>query len=267
MKLSYKVALAVLALVAVGFVSDALATPHMNGAVVKTRIFNDCPISVLTTINNYPAQIQFDESQLICFGWANLHNWTYSADGGMTEAVLNNGDSFGMAATVVLSGGNVNGAEAGLRLSPWWSKDVDGRFNIRIPDGEIACFGGVLPFYSFTGTNGIRYVAGQPIRLEMCYNPYRNRDWAPGQIKYRCYWQGVWYDSGWLPFGNCTPGEEIHGCYGIMDDARAGGYGQNRLTNGVQPSDVLTNFFDICWAETPVPTVPMSWGKVKGLYR
>ncbi len=24
---------------------------------------------------------------------------------------------------------------------------------------------------------------------------------------------------------------------------------------------------DICWAEAPVPTLPTTWGKVKGLYR
>ena len=267
MKLSYKVALAVLAIVAVGFVTDALATPHMNGAVVKTRLWNDCPISVLNVINNYPAQIQFDESQLICFGWANLHNWTFSADGGATPAVLMNGDSFGFAATLTISGGNVNGAEAGLRLGPWWSQDTDGRFNVRIPDGEIACFGGVLPFFSFTGNFGIHYVAGEPIRLEVHYNPYHNTAAFPGAVQYRCYWQGVWYDSGWLAFGNCTPGEEWHGCYGIMDDARAGGYAQHRLTNGLLPADVISNFYDICWTEAPVPTVPSTWGKVKGLYR
>jgi hypothetical protein len=267
MKLGYKVALLGLAILAVGFVTDALATPHMNGAVIKTRIFNDCPVSVLNVTNNYPASIVFDETGLFCFGWANLHNWTYSADGGATPAVLNNGDAFGFAATVVLSGGDVNGAEAGLRLGPWWSQDVDGRFNIRIPDGEIACFGGVLPFYSFTGTNGIHYVAGQPIRLEVMYQPHYNTAQFPGEIQYRCFWQGVWYTSPWLPFGNCTPGEEWHGCYGIMNDARAGGYAQNRLTNGQQPSDVLTSFFDICWAEAPVPALPTTWGKVKGLYR
>jgi hypothetical protein len=265
MKRSY--VLVALALVASLIAVDALATPHMNGALVKTRIFNDCPISVLNVLNNYPAEITFNESELICFGWANLHNWTFSTDGGVTAQPLMNGDAFGFAATVVLSGGNVNGAEAGLRLGPWWSPDVDGRFNIRIPDGEIACFGGVLPFYTFTGNHGIHYVAGQPIRLEVYYNPYHNSAAFPGQAKYRCYWQGVWYESPWLPFGNCTPGEEIHGCYGIMDDARAGGYAQNRLTSGVEPSDVLTNFFDLCWAEAPVPTLPTTWGKVKGLYR
>jgi len=267
MKLSYKVALAVLAIVAVGFATDALATPHMNGAVVMTRIWNDCPISVLNVTNNYPALVQFDEDQLVCFGWANLHNWTFSADGGMTQQALMNGDAFGFAATLVLAGSDINGGEAGLRLSPWWSQQTDGRFNVRIPDGEIACFGGVLPFYTFTGVHGIHYIAGEPIRLCIEYQPHYNTAQFPGEIKYGCYWQGQWYYSPWLPFNNCTPGEEWHGCYGIMNDARAGGYAQNRLTNGDPNAHVITSFFDICWMEAPVPTLPVTWGKVKGLYR
>ena len=265
MKRSY--VLLAIALAAGVFAVEAAATPAVNGALLKTRIFNDCPISTLATVNTYPAEISFREAELICFGFANLHNWSFSADGGMTEAVFNNGDSFVFGATVVVSGANVNGGEGGLRLSPWWGQDTEGRFNVRIPDGEVACFGGVLPFYSFTGSHGIHYVAGQPIRLEVYYNPYHNSAAFPGQVKYRCYWMGVWYDSGWLPFGNCTPGEEIHGCYGIMDNARAGGYAQHRLTNGQFPAENLTNFFDVVFAEQPVATLPTTWGKVKGLYR
>jgi hypothetical protein len=260
-------ALLALALVASLVAVDAFATPLMNGAVIKTRIFNDCPITALATVNNYPAEITFREGGLICFGFANLHNWTFSADGGATQAALNRGDAFSFGATVLLNDQDVGGAEAGLRLSPWWSQDVDGRFNIRLPDGEIACFGGVLPFYSFTGSNGIHYVAGQPIRLEIDFQPHYSTAQFPGEIRYRCIWQSVVYESPWLPFNNCTAGEEWHGCYGIMDDARAGGYAQNRLTNGLLPADELTNFYDIFFEQAPLPTKTSTWGHVKDLYR
>jgi hypothetical protein len=257
-----------LALVASLIAVDAFATPVMNGALVKTRIFNDCPISGLNVTNNYPASIVFEEDSLFCFGWANLHNWTFSADGGATAAVLNNGDALVFGATVVLNGGDVNGAEAGLRLSPWWSPDVDGRFNIRIPDGEIACFGGRLPFYSFTANAGIHYVAGQPIRLAIQYNPWHNQPDSPGLIQYSCYWQSVWYYSGWLAFDQGNPSEDPpHGLWGILSPAYAGGYAQNRLTNGLQPADVTTSFFDIFFDQAPVPTKTSTWGQVKGLYR
>ena len=36
--------------------------------------------------------------------------------------------------------------EGGNGISPWWSQLVDGIFNMRTADGEVACFGGRLPF-------------------------------------------------------------------------------------------------------------------------
>jgi hypothetical protein len=266
-RFGYFVALAAVLLVGLG--GSALATPHMNGVVVTTRIFNDCPVSNLTVTNDYPGEVTFAEDNLICFGWANLHNWTFSSDHGLTQAPLSNVNCFEFDATVNLSGNDINGAEAGMRLSPWWSQQVDGRLNIRIPDGEIAAFGGVLPFYSFTGADGIHYVAGQDIRLMMIYRPYANTAANPGTVEYKVLWGGTWYDSGELPFGNCTPGEEAHGCYGIMDDARAGGYAQNRLTNGDPSAAVTTSFFDLCWEvwTPPVPAQATTWGGVKATYR
>ncbi len=70
-----------------------------------------------------------------------------------------------MAADLQITG--LGQGEAGLRCSPWWSPNVDGRFNVRVGDGEIAVFGGRLPFYSFTGSHGINYVRGDVIHLEI----------------------------------------------------------------------------------------------------
>ena len=253
------------------FAHDALATSMANGAVVTTRLFNDCPVSLLTPTNAYPGSIVFNECQLICpSGFANLHNWTFSADGGLTQMVLNNQDNFRFGATVMLRGGTTNGGEAGLRLSPWWSQQVDGRFNLRLPDGEIACFGGVLPFYSFTANYGIHYVAGQPIYLEIIYSAGEDANPnLPGKIQYKCIWQGTPYLSPALPFTNCNANEWQHKCYGIMDDARAGGYSQNRLQD-VTGSCMQASFFDIFFEvqdDRPVPANNSSWGHVKATYR
>src|SRR5262245_36279228 len=135
--------------------------PPVNGALIKTRIFNDCPTSTVTTLNGYPSIITIGDADLSCFGFANLHNWRFSSDGGLTEAVFNNDASFKFSATLVITGSGQ--AEAGLQVSPWWSHDVDGRLNVRSTDGEIACFGGRLPFYSFTASAGLRYMMGTPI--------------------------------------------------------------------------------------------------------
>ena len=62
-------------------VTETTPTPIPNSAVVKTRIFNDCPTSTITTVNNYPGLVSIEDAGLDCFGFANLHNWRFSTDG------------------------------------------------------------------------------------------------------------------------------------------------------------------------------------------
>lgn len=255
-----------------GLTAVASATPAPNGAAIIERHFNDCVVTNLATTNLYPGSISFAEDNLLCAGGANLHIWNFSEDGGISSAVFNNVDAFTFGATLVLES-NGMGTEGGLRLSPWWDKNANGYFNVRLPDGEIACFGGVLPFYSFTGSHGLHYAAGEEIQLEIVYQPRCNTEEDPATIVYNVVYQGNSYSSGPLPFGNCTPGEEIHGCYGIMDDARAGGRIQNNFfAGGGDPA--LANagsFFDIYFElnepDCPVQTESSTWGRMKGLYR
>jgi hypothetical protein len=138
-------------------VTPAAATPSPNSAIVNTRIFNDCPTSILTVSNGYPASVMIDDAKLDCGGFANLHNWRFSEDGA-TAAVFNNDSNFHFGADLMIAG--TADGEAGLQVAPWWSQQVDGRFNVRSTDGEIACFGGRLPFYSFTANHGLHYVKG-----------------------------------------------------------------------------------------------------------
>ncbi len=245
---------ATLALVAaVGLVVSAVAAPNPvpNSAIVKTRIFNDCPTSTITVTNNYPSSVKIEDAHLDCFGFANLHNWHFSADGGATSAQFDNNSSFRFSADVAINGSG--DGEAGLQISPWFSPDVDGRFNIRTPDGEIACFGGRLPFYSFTAAFGLHYAKGQTIRLGMEYDPHSLNAGAPGTIIYTVDYQGTSYTSGPLPFDQANPAEDPpHGLYGILNTAQVGGYFQPRLANGV---DVTTaaSWNNIAYSTTPVP--------------
>src|SRR5882672_4196177 len=135
----------------------AQATPSSNSAVLHLRVFNDCPISTLSSVNNYPSSITISDSDLECFGFTNLHNWHLSSNGSTDDEFANN-SCFTIACDFMLEG--ATGGEGGLQLSPWWSPDVDGRFNVRDTDGEIACFGGRLPFYTFTGAFGLHYIKG-----------------------------------------------------------------------------------------------------------
>lgn len=200
--------------------------PDPNSALVKERIFNDCPspVTTLTVVNDYPSLLSIEDANLACLSGANLTNWTFSD--GHNGTVLNNSADFSYSADLMISG--TGGGESGLRLSPWFTKDVDGRFNVRVPDGEIACFGGRLPFYSFTGAYGLHYAAGNPIHLELVYHPNGLSSSSPGTIEYKMTYLGSSYTSGPLSFDQANPSEDPpHGLWGILNDARGGGYLQS----------------------------------------
>ena len=242
------------------------STPNPNSAVIKTRIFNDCPLSTVTTVNNYPSLISIEDAHVACSGFANLHNWSFSTDGS-TAAQLPNDSDFRISADLVLDGTGTKG-EAGLRVAPWWSQDVDGRFNVKInatdpvQDGEIACFGGRLPFYSFTAQYGIRYAKGQPIHLQMTYKPHGLNASSPATMEYELTYQGQSYSSGELNYDQGNPAEDPpHGLWGLLNFGAAGGYIQPLLVSGDFNQTLKATFtnikFVICPKE-PDPAVALT---------
>lgn len=253
-------------LVAAMAVSTASATPNPNSAVLHPRVFNDCPSSVLTSSNMYPGSLWFNDEMNCVTGWANLHTWRLSEDG-VTAAQFMNGDCFRLSACLTITGDG-NG-EAGLQISPWWSPDVDGRFNVRVPDGEVACFGGRLPFYSFTGSQGLRYVRGEPICLEIIYTPNGLSMASPATIEYKATFASVTYTSGPLAFDEGNPAEP-YGTWGMLDGATVGGHFQVP----VEPYSPPTHVARATWSDIsflacppPTPTETRSWGSIKGMYR
>ncbi|MGH9198359.1 MAG: hypothetical protein ACRD1T_21830 [Acidimicrobiia bacterium] len=259
---------AMFTLVIAGFAaSAAMATPSPNSAVFNLRIFNDDPNSVLTTVDNYPAQLIIDDSQLDGDGinpeFANLHNWRFSEDD-VNEAVFNNADAFKFSAFLIISGSGHG--EAGLQISPWFSQDVDGRLNVRTTDGEIAVFGGRLPFYSFTGSHGINYVKGDVIHLEMTYLPNGLSAANPGTLQVDIVYNSTLYSSGPLPFdeGNAAEG---FGTWGILNDARVGGHHQPFIQVGNPQNNLRATWFDIKFTGLVTPTVPTTWGRLKAIYK
>lgn len=229
-------------------------TPNPNSAVVKTRIFNDCPLSTVTVVNNYPSLISIEDTQLACSGFANLHNWSFSTDG-TTAAQFPNDSDFRMSADLQITG--TGKGEAGLRLSPWFSQDVDGRFNIRTEDGEIACFGGRLPFFSFTSTYGLHYVKGDPIHLEITFKPHGLSASSPGTIEYQLTYQGATYGSGELNLDSGNTSEDPpHGLWGLLNFAAAGGYFQPRLESGNFNNGLKATFTNIRFVICPIEPNP-----------
>jgi hypothetical protein len=231
-------------------------TPNPNSAVIKTRIFNDCPFSRVTVVNNYPALISIQDDSVACSGFANLHNWTFSTDG-TTGAQFPNSSDFSVSTDLVLDGTGTRG-EAGLRVSPWYGQDTDGRFNIKIDpsdpahDGEIACFGGRLPFFSFTTAYGLHYVKGTPIHLAITVKPHAVNSASPLTFQYDLTYQGNSYTSGQLRVDSGNPNEDPpHGLWGLLNFAEVGGYFQPRLDLGNFNNKLKATFTNIRFVICP----------------
>lgn len=253
--------LAVAALFSVG---TAFATPIATSVVVATRIFNDCPGSNLTVVDGDFAVVDIHDANLSCFGFANRHAWSFSADN-TTPIDFQNNDRFSFCATVTANGSG--DGEVGLRLSPWWALDVDGTFMLNTRSGEIAVFGGRLPFYSFTGAHGQTYVKGTSVTLSMDYNPNGLSAASPATIIYTLTNANGTFSSGPLAFDQGNPAEDPpHGQWGILQPARAGGYIQAYLGQGA-PVDFRGTWTNICYDTPPTPAAPWSWGRIKADYR
>jgi len=232
----------------------AQATPVPNGATIETRTFNDCALSTVATTNNYPALVEIsDTMDPACLGFANLHSWSFSDDGGSTAAVFNNNSDYTFGADFTISGPGEG--EGGLRISPWYGKFVDGRIMANATTGEIACFGGALPFYSFTVNHGISYTKGTTIRFEVTYRARDLFSTDPASIQYRAVYNGNTYDSPELPFGEQNPDEcNPNGLWGMLNDGRVGGYFQARANTGALLTGTWGNitFQELTPVGTPV---------------
>lgn len=251
-----------LAITALFVAGNAFALPTVNSVVVTTRIFNNCPTTTLNVIDNDLAGIIIDESDNDCFGFANRHAWSFSGDN-TNLAEFQNSDGFSFCATIVASG--TGEGEIGLRLSPWWSPEVDGIFMLNTRSGEIAIFGGRLPFYSFTVNHAQTYVKGTVATLSIDYRPNSLTAADPGTIVYTLTNANGTFSSPVLSFdeGNAAEG---HGTWGILTPAYAGAYIQAYNGEGT-PVSFRGEWSNICYDAHPVPAATSSWGRIKADYR
>ena len=265
----------VLALVVgLGFAVSASASPNIDSAKLNPYLWHDCPDTVLTPTNTYARNaplneaniggdgcVKFHETNFCDTGWANRHNWRFSADGGTTDAVFQNADAFEISACVTITG-TLEG-EAALQIEPWWSES-DGVLMVKT-EGEIVAWGGRLPFYSFTANDGITYTRGETIGLKMQYLPRSLTEEDPGIIKYTvgvggtvdpltgcCWTDATLYESPWLAFDQGNPEEPEHGFWGILTPAEVGGTCAHQGRFTTDPSDWIETDW-CCMRYYPVP--------------
>lgn len=195
---------------AVGIGCTALAAQAqvstINSALLQTRVFNDIPGAVVTTVNNYPSLISITETGVSAgSGWANRDWWKFSSDGGATAYAFSNDDFFHVAMTVTLTGSPISPRkEAGYILS---SIGGDGQFIVNTDGHEVVAFGGPFPFYAFPAT----FNSGDTITLEMTY-------FLNGNGKRAIIYTANGVSSPALEFTNLEQG--------IIDGSTLGGYFQ-----------------------------------------
>jgi hypothetical protein len=241
-------------------------TPNPNGVLINERTWNDCPLSTLSVTNSYPASIvMHDQMYSLCVGFTNMHNWQFSADGGTTRIAFENCSAYHFCANVTVTG--VGNGEAGINLSPWWFPEAGGKFMLNVGTGEIACFDGRLPYYSFTANHGISYVRGTTVTLEMTYLPNGLSETSPATVEYKITIGPNTYSSGALAFDQGNIAEDPpHGLWGALVPHYAGGYFQPNVTGGT--GDLTVLFENICFDNLQyTPTAPLTWGRLKMLYR
>lgn len=176
------------------------AVTDINSAIIQERFFDDFPTSTLSSTNNFPTLVNFTESNYGSGGFANRHNAVYSADSGVTPYTLTQSDGFDIQFDANLDAGSLSPRkEGGIRFDS--GVTGDGLF-ILTSDGEVAAFGGALPFYSF-GTSA--YTAGTTATMRIIYRPDNDTDPLDGDastIEY--FFNGV--SSGQLDFSNLENG-------------------------------------------------------------
>lgn len=255
-----------LAVACLAFAASAFATPLPNSAVIHTRVFNDCPVSILTVTNAFPGSIAISDQNAVppfCAGFANLHTWRFSNDG-INSLQFLNGDAFEYSCIVVLNGVG----EGGLNMSPWFSEDADGLFNVRTTDGEIACFGGRMPFFTFTGAFGLHYVNNTPIQLGITYIPNGLSSVSPAQVVYNVRYASINYTSGLIAFDQGNTAEDPpHGLWGALNPWFAGGHMKMFVQTIGQPHGCNGTWTDIQYTTNPVSATKSSWSAIKKLYR
>ena len=130
-------------------VSNPARATSFDGVFIVPRVFDDFN-STLNVTNDYPTEVQFDESAFLPGEgiFANRHDALFSADGGATPFTFQIGDAFNVRADVTLEdGSDTPRKEAGVRINSPITGDV--LFIINSDAGEIVAFGGGAPFFLF----------------------------------------------------------------------------------------------------------------------
>ena len=198
--LGRRLALSAVLVLAIGAcAAQAQFITDVNSVIVNEYHFFCCN-SELTTTNNYPTSVVFDDQYSSTTGgihFSQRHDLIFSSDGGTTPRVFNTTDSFDISFDIKLeAGANSPRKEAGLILQ---QPIGDSQFIVNTDAHEIVVFGGFQPFYSFNTSNGLTYNSGDTIRMRQIYTG--KTETTPGTFQYLVTKDNVTYSSPLMPSG------------------------------------------------------------------
>jgi hypothetical protein len=230
-RLTFGIALAAVA-------GSAVATDFstINSFKSEERIFNDFPTSSLVSTNAFPSLVYDEDFAAGTIGnFANKHVGYLSNDGGATRFQNNYWQSWALDFTVKIEApAGQPRKEAGIEVRnprPRLGYTDEGQVLIA-SDGEVAVFGGVMPF---TGLGNV-YTLGTTASVKFEY-------FAPGTVDavvgaYRLTFTDA--VTGVHSSGLKLWGLESDGLYGFNDGAEFGLKAQNTRNPFIDDSSTIT---------------------------
>jgi MYXO-CTERM domain-containing protein len=206
----------------------------INSQVIGTRYFNDIPGSTLVTVNNYPALTSFTESFNGATQGVNRHIGALSNNSTDPYRALP-AESWEFSVTVRISGpaareGGIHVGKLGT-VSPYNVGALTGQLTAIADNGEIACFGAWLPFFS---NNQPQYASfpraarDTDIKMKMIYDA---SDFSYTYIINDAFSTGkLFMDAGAINFLQ-TAGEQSIGVYGQLGPTATAQNGVVTFTN------------------------------------
>ncbi len=203
----------------------------VNSVMVQDRVWNDFPGSTLVTTNAYPGSVRWEEQFAVGEpgNFANKHMAWFSNDGGASAFEMFVGQSWTIEFDIRISApGLLPRKEGGLQLNnprfggAWID---EGRVLVATNDwgnpggpGEVAVFGGAMPFHSFGGV----YTTGTTAHLSFSYI-------APGVLGPEGAYRLIFTDAvtGVHDSGNKIWGVEPDGTVGFNNGSKAAMVAQN----------------------------------------
>jgi hypothetical protein len=224
----------------------------VNSFKIENRTWNDYPTSVLNTTAAFP-NVQWNEdfsNSPLPGPYANKHFAWLSDDGGASrfglhgggEGAAHNGQSFSITTSVNIAptAGVDRRKEGALYIRnprPALGYTDEGEVLVAGDNGEVAVFGGVMPFHSF---GAFCYTPGTTASLKFTYFAPGTAD--PVKGAYRLEFTDAvtgYHDSGMKYWGT-----EPDGCGGFNNGTELGLFAQDPRASTVQ-NDITTFTYGI----------------------